>query len=498
MRWIFATAWLALASACTSSTEPAAATKLDHAFPKGFLWGTATAGFQVDMGCPATNCDDPHSDWYQWVTDPELKSDALTHLAGDPPSAGPGFWETWPNYLDAAQTKLHNNALRYSLEWSRLFPMAAAGEAKTVAELKQLADPAAVAKYHAIFAGAKQRGLKLLVTLNHYTLPLWLHDGKACHADLDGCKNRGWLDHDRMLTAIALYSAYCAQEFGGEVDLWGTLNEPFAVVVAGYILPSKDRTNPPGVALRVDEAVKVAFNMMEAHAKMVDAVHEYDTADADGDGVTARVGIVANLAAVAPKNPADPKDVTAAQHADWVYNRAFLEATIHGELDRNLDGKPEEQRADMKGRMDFIGINYYTQLKVSSGPLLGGPAYPWLDFLPDTGDLFSSYPQGIYEVVMYAKSFGLPIIITENGTGDAKDKALDGYLKPHLAQLHRAIADGAKVEGYFYWTLMDNYEWNHGLNEFKMGMFAVDPKSKTPVVSPLATGYGRIATDNGF
>lgn len=477
------------------------AAPLTHPFPKGFLWGTAIAGFQVDMGCPtlpAAQCEDPHSDWYQWVTDKDLLKDDATFLSGDPPSAGPGFWELWPGDLDLARNTLHNNALRYSLEWSRLFPDGKAELAVTVEDLKAAADPEAVKHYHAVFAGAKQRGLQMLITLNHYTLPLWLHDGKACHDDLEKCKNKGWVDHARILKVIALFAGYCGAEFGAEVDLWGTINEPFAVVLAGYLLPSKDRTNPPGVVLQTETAVQVAFTMMEAHARMYDALHANDKVDADGDSKAARVGIVANLAAVWPKDPNNPADITAAKHADWVYNLAFLEATIKGEVDRNLDGVAEEHRPDMKGRMDFIGINYYTRLEVKSGFIPGADKFKFMDFQPDTTNLFNTYPQGLLEVVQEAAQYNLPIIITENGTGDAKSTAFDSFVLPHLKALHQAIAGGAKVEGYFYWTLMDNYEWNHGVKEFKMGMFGVDPANKARSTNAMAESYGKVALHNGF
>ncbi len=504
-----------LGAACgqtTATTEDASSgdtaadvAQPDTVFPKNFVWGAAIAGFQVDMGCPtlpAAQCDDAKSDWYQWVTDPVLIADGIDYLSGDPPSAGPGFWETWPAYLDAARDSAHLSGLRTSIEWSRIFPDGAAEKATTVEELKAFANKDAVAEYHAIFKGAHDRGMTLLVTLNHYTLPLWIHDGKDCHLKgLDpppaGCVNRGWVEKDRMLKAIALYAGYCAAEFGGEVDLWGTLNEPFAVVLAGYILPSADRTNPPGLVLQLDAALAVMFNMMEGHARMYDAVHANDTVDADGDGKAAMVGIVSNLAYVVPADPANPKHVIAATHADWVYNQVFLEATINGEVDRDLDGVPEEHRPDMKGRMDFIGINYYNQLPVNDSPIPGADKWKFLDFQPVTS-AFATNPEGIYKEVTFASKYKLPIYITENGTGEDKSTGIANYVKPHLTWLHKAIAEGADVRGYFYWTLMDNYEWNHGVGPFKMGLFAVDQKTKTPVVTPMATGYGAMATVNGF
>jgi len=471
-------------------------------FPKGFLWGAAIAGFQVDMGCPtlpAAQCEDTHSDWYQWVTDPQLIKDESTWLSGEPPSAGPGFWELWPKYLDGAHKDLHLGALRTSIEWSRLFPSGDAEKATTVSELAAYADKTAVATYHAIFAGAKARGLKLFVTLNHYSLPLWIHDGKACHADLDKCKNRGWVDKDRMLKAIALYSGFCAKEFGADVDLWGTINEPFAIVIPGYLLPSKERSNPPGVPLQADTAIAVAFALMEGHARMYDAVHANDGVDNDGDGKKARVGIVANLAAVAPFDPNDPSHVAVAPHADYVYNKLFLNAVIHGEVDYDLDGVigAKEKRDDMKGKMDFIGVNYYTRLRVKPQVPQLFPQYKLFDFLPDS-NLFSNYPEGIKEVVMLAHSYKLPIFITENGTGDAKGGAWQGFVRPHLAELKKAIDAGAVVEGYFYWTLMDNYEWNHGVKEIRMGLYDVDNATKAFSLSPLGKAYGEAVLRNGL
>ena len=492
--------------AATADAKGDTSTPLAHTFPKGFIWGTAIAGFQVDMGCPtlpASECNDTKSDWYQWVTDPSLKADSSEYIVGDPVEQGPGFWEMYGKDMDHAKNDLHNTGLRTSIEWSRLFPDAKAESAKSVEELATMVDAKAVAHYHAIFKAAKDHGLTLLVTLNHYTLPLWMHDGKDCHDNgvtgPSACKINGWVNKDRIVPAIALYAGFCAKEFGGEVDLWGTINEPFAVVLAGYMMPGKDRSNPPGLTLEVDTAISVAFNMMEAHAKMYDAVHQYDTVDVDGDGKAARVGVVANLAAVAPSDPTKQLDIDKTPHLDYVYHRVFLNAVIKGDLDRNLDGTAEEHRADMVDKMDFIGVNYYTQIKCKgqAGPMF--PQYPMFDFMPDTSSITNGiYAPGIGEVVKLANSYGKPAIITENGTSADKATSTEGYLKPHLTALWQAIQDGGQVEGYFYWSLMDNYEWNHGLYDWKMGMFSYDPTTKELIGSPLAVGYGKIATDNGF
>src|SRR5262249_52331549 len=282
--------WLLLLAACTSSPE-------NLKFPKGFLFGSATAGFQVEMGCPtvaASECEDPNSDWYTWITEPSLIMDSTLHITGEPPGDGPGFYELYPQDLDRAVNELRHNGFRLSIEWSRLFPTATDGVSGHAA-LKAIASANALTYYHALFDALKARGLTPLVTLNHYTLPSWMHDALGCHQDLDHCTNRGWVD-PCIVTEMAKYAGFAAEEFGGSVDRGAPLTEPLtAVILAGFLFQTDMRTNPPGVFLRADAAHTAFQNMIEAHAAVYDAVKAADTVDADGDGKAALVGVVYNL-----------------------------------------------------------------------------------------------------------------------------------------------------------------------------------------------------------
>jgi beta-glucosidase len=102
----------------------------------------------------------------------------------------------------------------------------------------------------------------------------------------------------------------------------------------------------------------------------------------------------------------------------------------------------------------------------------------------------------MYEALALANRFGLPMIVTENGTPDAAATG-DSFLKPHLASVARALAEGMPVEGYFFWTLVDNYEWNHGM-ALKLGLFALDPTTKGRTLRPMGEAYRDIARARGF
>ncbi len=464
-----------------------------YEFPEGFLWGTATAGFQVDMGCPTAPCNDENSDWYQWVTDQGIIDEHL--VSGEPPESGPGHYELYDTDFSLARNQLANNAFRMSIEWSRIFPESTVGT-DGYDKLKSAADPDEVEHYHKVFASLKFHGIKPLVTLNHYSLPLWIHDGVACHNDIDTCSPSGWLDEELIINEIAKYSGFVAREYGGEVDLWATLNEPLAVILSGYLIPSSERTNPPGITGLADtsRAVEVLFNMIEAHVKMYDAVHQNDTADADGDGVAAEVGLVHNLTPFKPSDPESELDREAAENASYFFNDIILNGTIKGDLDTNLDGNTDQHRKDFAGRMDYLGINCYTRVAITG--LTTNLGYPILNFLPSS--LWEFYPKGIYDVIMMARPYGIPAIITENGTQDPEgDETGPKFLIPHLDWLLKAIHDGADVRGYFYWTFMDNYEWNHGLS-IKMGMFSVDPSTKERTPRLNASVYREIAANNSL
>jgi beta-glucosidase/6-phospho-beta-glucosidase/beta-galactosidase len=501
MRIRLAPVCLLFVAACSDPTDETAPPE-DLSFPDSFVFGTATAGFQVDMGCPtlpAAECEDPGSDWYAFVTSDEMKMDPKNYLNGDPPSAGPGHWELYEKDFDLAKDELHTGGFRMSIEWSRIFPTQTDG-VEGYEALKAIASAPAIDHYHKVFAALKARGIAPLVTLNHYTLPTWIHDAVGCHKDLTGCSPRGWVDKDRTVAEIAKYAGFVAQEFGGEVDRWATLNEPFAVVLPGYLQPSAERSNPPSVLLKSDEAKVVMNALIEAHARMYDAVKAADNGDADEDGKPSEVGVVYAMAPIEPVDPENNFDKKAAENIFYLFNLVYLNAVVKGDLDHDLDGVAEH-RADLENRMDYLGINYYFRVNVVGTSFVFLPELSKLTtfdpFKVETGGL---YPKGIYDMAMLAKEMGVPAYITENGLPIAlDDDTPTEFLVQHLTWVKRAIRDGADIRGYYYWSLLDNYEWNHGM-DMRFGLYAVekDDPLKLRSARQFAKVFGEIAQTKGI
>jgi beta-glucosidase/6-phospho-beta-glucosidase/beta-galactosidase len=461
-------------------------------FPRDFLWGTAIAAFQTEAGGRPANAD-TRSDWWVWSHDPANIRER--HVSGDRVERGPGHWRLFRRDADLARRRLGANAFRLSIEWSRLFPRSTHG-ARTPRELDRLVNQAAARHYAAELRAIRRRGMTPMLTLNHFTLPTWLHDPIAVRDAFAGVApddpppavaRGGWLN-GRTVREFGRFAGWAAWRYGRQVDLWVTINEPMVVAVNGYVNVAGAFAGwfPPGV-YSFPAAVRVVRNLAKANAVAYDAVHGHDR--------RARVGPVQNMIAFTPTNPASASDRRGAEHADYVFNRIFLNAAVKGWDDRNVDGHiaAGERRADLRGRADFIGVNYYFRSRVTGLPGPASSTVALFDFLPTntyrhpqnptappcptTCTEFGAevYPQGFRGVLRTAGSYGLPVYVTENGLADSDDDMRAGYLIDHLRVLRGAMRDGlARVKGYFAWSLMDNFEWSAGYYP-KFGFFSFDP-----------------------
>ena len=502
------------------------------AFPGGFRWGVAIAGFQSDQGRTAGSTD-PGTDWWAWSHD--AANILAGRVSGDLVEQGPDFWTLFPKDIRLARTRLGLGTFRMSLEWSRLFHASTAavdiGGGPTLADLQQLdalADPIAVDHYRRVFAELRRRRLEPMVTLVHFSLPLWIHDPIATRDALAGIDPSGplptgfgpagWLDA-ATVTEFTKYAAWAAWKFGDLVDLWSPLNEPLVVATNGFVNAPGILTGnfPPG-AFTFTGAVTAILNELAAHGAGYDMVKAWDVVDADGDGQGARVGPVHNMVAFHPANPASPLDVASAANADYIFNRVFLNGALLGDVDANVDGTigPGEHHPELVGRADFIGVNYYLRAVAQGVGAPLTPVIPLLDFLPTityanpenptappcptvcTEFGWEIHPQGLREVLAIAGGYGVPVFITENGLADGDDDQRLGYLVQHLSVLEQAIADGvADVRGYYHWSLTDNFEWSSGYFP-RFGLYAYDPATARRRIRRSARDYKRIARRNAI
>src|SRR5215468_7071269 len=347
---------------------PAASARVVQPFPSSFRWGTAISGFQSEMGVGAPA--DPTTDWWVWVHD--ATNVASGRVSGELPESGPGFYDLFPRDAVLARKGLGNDALRLGIEWSRIFPSSTAGvdasggfTPAVLAALDALADQSAVQRYRAVLSALRARHLEPMLTVNHFTLPLWVHDpiavrdawaGLGPDDPVPSVMHSGWLD-PTIVDEFAKFAAYAGWKFGDLVDLWDTINEPVVILVSGMVnAPGVGGNFPPGI-FNFAAVLQALPQLVAAHARAYDALHATDTLDADGDGIAVAAGVVHNMVAFAPHDPGNALDVTGAAHADYLFNRVYPTAITSGAFDQNLDGDtddPGEQRGDLAGRGDFI------------------------------------------------------------------------------------------------------------------------------------------------
>ena len=421
-------------------------------FPDGFLWGAATSAHQVEGGNTA-------NDWWRF----EQVPGAIR--GSDASGAACRHFERFDEDFALAEADGHS-AHRLSFEWSRL--ERAPGQF----------DAAAVRHYHDVLASLRRHGLTPVVTLHHFTNPLWL-------ADEGGWEVRGVVDR------FESFVRFCAREFGGEVDWWCTVNEPEVYAFRGW----SEGLWPPRV--RDDaRALTVIAHQLEAHGRAYRVLHAEDRWDADGDGAAVRAGFAKHRPQLEGLRPWNPLDRIVAHFENRVFNEAVERAALDGVIDLSIPGVRGVKRVlpELKGAMDWYGLNYYTRWMVRSFSEPAHVARPGAV----VNDLdWELYPEGFELALRAAARLGRPILVTENGLADAHDRLRPRAIVDFATAMHRAIAGGAEVLGYLHWSLLDNFEWSDGFHGC-FGLYAVDfadplrPRSRRRSAEVLA----RLARDN--
>lgn len=453
---------------CSSSEPPAPVSEpTEVSFPADFLWGSATAGFQIESGLSNT-------DWGIWATlDGTIDDD-------DKPDDGPDAL----NHIDAdvaAMQQLGLNSYRFSIEMARLYPTRQAFDDDVAAD--ELG-------YDELLAALDGAAVAPMVTMHHFVWPDYMSDPRQ---DDDP---QGWERSD----AVEVFAAYCgrvAARFGDRVDMWVTINEPTVEASVGYFAT----VFPPGVS-DVNRLVGVLAQQLEAHARCYDAIHANDTVDADGDGAAALVSISKHQRVYEPADPSDEIDVAAAEHSRRFWNTWWLDAIVKGDVDDDFDDVIDRHDPGLMGRADYIGLNYYGPSRIDAAafkqPYMGvAPAQIKLPSGRAKTDLhWDIYPAGFGAVLDEAAGYGLPIHVTENGIADSSDQNRSRFIAEHLFELGKAIARGVDVRGYYHWSLIDNFEWAGGFCP-RFGLFRVDfdAAERTRSATAAVAQYTQIIAD---
>lgn len=477
---------------CPARLAPDPPSSFDEvAFPSSFHFGTAIAQWQVE-GDEDDDGQVVDSNWHRWL---EMDKAA----AGQRNNIGNGFRTRFREDIERAKD-LGLDTFRLGIDWSRVEPQ------------PDVFDEAEIAHFVEVVTAVREAGLEPVVTLYHWTVPTWVQqpDPRAPGGAVDriATTDRGVVDD------FEDFVRQLVPRLKDSVDTYTVLNEPFSMIVVGYI----DGRFPPGKVLDIETGTTFGINLLFMHAAAFHVIKELDDVDADGDGATSFVGLTMTANDLYPEDPSDEGQLRSAQSINYAFNDWAMEALTSGKLDVNLDQDfddadttpPEGTFSELQGTLEFIGVQYYGPGKVTQDGLLGEllsevpPLYgvPILDvddyagdgpLLPHNGMGREISAAGFRDTLVRYAKWGLPLIVTENGTttnarpagvlslepGDplpplvTQDDQAGMYVLEHLWEVGKAIADGVDIRGYYHWTLADNFEWVEGRLQ-RFGAYSVD------------------------
>ncbi len=407
-------------------------------FPETFLFGTATASLQIEGG-------DSNNTWYEWSQAGHIKDGTHSIRACD-------HWQR----IDAdfrLHEELNSHTYRMGLEWSRIEPQ------------EGVFSEEALNVYRREIEGLVQRRIVPLVTLYHFSLPLWF------------ARMGGW-NHPQSALYFWRFVQRVVGHLGDLVQDWITLNEPNIYLTMGYLRGEW----PPGLKNATAQMFDAARRLVEAHVLAYRAIHLQRP--------DARVGVAHHLRIFDPIG--GPLSALSAYLHERIFQDMFLQAMTRGRFIAPLGrGYPlgKEKFAD------FIGVNYYTRDMVrgkwGSGPLHGVLLVKKGAPVNDLG--WEIYPRGLSRIITRLwKRYRLPIWITENGICDARDEVRPAYIASHLREVHRCIQAGIPVERYYHWTLLDNFEWIEG-ESARFGLYHNDFETQTRTLRESGRFFAQIA-----
>lgn len=421
--------------------------KASYHFPAGFLWGTATSSHQVEGS-------NTNNNWYLWENEPGRI------LHGHRAGLACNWWGgRWKEDLDRA-AETGQNAHRFSVEWSRIQPR------------PDVWDEDALEHYRQMLRGMHERKLTPMVTLHHFTDPIWLAE-------------RGGWENDETPALFEAFVKKVVNALKEYTDLWITINEPNVYMLCAYI----EGVFPPGKK-DFKSAYQVMRNLVRGHAAAYHAIHQLQP--------QARVGAAIHYQSILPARPWLPADRWLARFARQNMFYAFPDALVDGRL-RLLTKK--EMIPQAANTYDFFGLNYYTQTLIHFTIPFKKNEFYRLSFpqgaeVSETNHM-ANVPDGFFEALRWAKSYRKEIIVTENGIEDQSDRLRPGYLFEHIHQMWRAVNFNWPIRGYFHWSLVDNFEWERGWTQ-RFGLWGLDVDTQIRIRRPSVDAYAAICEENGI
>jgi beta-glucosidase len=413
--------------------------------PDDFLIGCASAAHQVEGGLD--------NDWTRMEREhPErIKDGSVSGIACD----------QYTRYRDDFRqlAEMHNTAHRFSIEWSRVEPR------------EGVFDSDALLHYSDVVRTCRALGMEPVVTLHHFTLPLWL-------ADRGGVLSR---DAPRL---FARFAAVCAETVGADVSWWVTINEPAVLALFGYLYAQWPPLQP---------SIRGFLGALEGTARMHAAGYAALHAVAQAHGWSARVSVAHHERPMRPLNPRSPIHRAVAILPNAIFNRWFLRACTTGRLLPPVGHG--ESVAGLHDSLDYLALNYYSEERVRFNHRR--PRELFVESVLPEGLPVSSFgwpidAGGLRRALLRLwEELQLPILITENGVADEQDELRPRFLVDHLGAVSDAIDSGVDVRGYLHWTAMDNFEWAEGYSK-RFGLLAVNRDSLERAAKPSAAVFAEI------
>ena len=415
-------------------------------FPRGFLWGTASAAHQVEG-------NNTNNQWWLWEQN--------GHTRGTSGLAADWWGGRWREDFDRA-AEAGQNAHRFSVEWSRIQPT------------PDMWDEDVLERYRTMLRGLRERGMTPMITLHHFSDPLWFFE------------RDGW-EIDESVALFEKFVRKTAEALKEYCTLWCTINEPNIYALSGYVVgdfPTKHRG--------LNYAMQVQANMIRGHAAAYRAIHEIQK--------EARVGYALHYRPMVAAHSWSPLDALMRKIRYDGLNMAFPSAISTGVMKSPVT---KVNIPEAKGTQDFLGINYYSVDTVSfhigkRNQLFTHSEFPKDSDMSDT-NFIANIPEGLFDTIKWAvRTYpNLPILITENGVEDSDDHMRPRYIAQHVHQMWRAVNFNWPVKGYFHWTLVDNFEWERGWTQ-RFGLWALDPETQKRTKRPSADLYAEICKENGL